>query len=124
MSKVDSGNAAYIGSILSLRDTFAGNVRPSCPKVVLLALAVEQCRLSDAMQAPYHELGSLIFQNPACFLMVIVEVVLQLVSHHLYINYSLPNPPQLLWYHYLFIQNLRRQSSTMSLNAELQLEKS
>lgn len=80
---MDLGNAAYIGSILSLHDTFAGNVRSSCPKAVLLALDVEQCRLSDAMQAPCHELGSLIFQNPACLLMVIVEVVLQLVSHHL-----------------------------------------
>ena len=110
MSKVYLGNAAYIGSILPLHDTFAENVRPSCPKVVLLALAVEQCRLSDAMQAPCHELGSLIFQDPACLLMVIVEVVLQLVSHHLYLNYSLPNQPQLLWYHYLFIQNLRQQS--------------
>ena len=106
MSKVDLGNAAYIGSILPLHDTFGENVRPSYPKVVLLALAVEQCRLSDAMQAPCHELGSLIFQDPACLLMVIVEVVLQLVSHHLYLNYS---QPQLLWYHYLFIQNLRRQ---------------
>jgi len=56
--------------------------------------------------------------------MVIFEVVLQLVSHHLYLNCSLPNPPQLLWYYYLFIQNLCRQSPTMSLNTELQLEKS
>lgn len=49
---------------LSLHDTFAGNVRSSCPKAMLLALIVEQCRLSDAMQAPYHELGSLTFQKP------------------------------------------------------------
>ena len=79
-----------------------------------MALVVEQCRLSDAMQAPCHELEGLIFQNPACLLMVIVEVVLQLVSHRLYINCSLPNPPQLLWYHYLFIQNVCRQSSTVT----------
>ena len=60
------------------------------PKVALLALVMERCRLSDAMQASCHELGGLILQNPACPLIVIVEVVLQLVSHHLYVNVLCP----------------------------------